>query len=67
MLYKTNHIDRFTWYLYWIGFALGMCWELPMTIANDYGPYPPATYLAPSPLPLPISTIAIMISASLWD
>ena len=67
MLYKTNHIDSFTWYLYWIGVALGLCWEIPLSIADDYSPYPPVTYLAPAPFPLPFSTIAIMISARLWD
>ena len=67
MLYKTNYIDNFTWYLYWIGFAIGLCWEIPLSIADDYSPYPPVTYLASAPFPLPFSTIAIMITTSLWD
>ena len=67
ILYKFNRIDKFAWYLYWIGFSVGLCWEVPLSIADDYGIYPPVTYLAPAPIPLPLSTIAIMISASLWD
>jgi hypothetical protein len=47
--------------------ALGLCWEIPLSIADDYSPYPPVTYLATAPFPLPYSTILIMISASLWD
>ncbi|TFG08672.1 MAG: hypothetical protein EU539_01665 [Promethearchaeota archaeon] len=67
LLYKFNFIDKFIWYLYWIGFAIGLCWEVPLSIADDYSPYPPVTYLTPAPLPAPFSTMAIMISASLWD
>ena len=67
VLYKMELIDKFLWLLYWVGFAVGLCWEIPLSIADDYSIYPPVTYLAPRPFPPPFSTIAIMITASLWD
>ena len=67
ILYKLEYIDKFVWYLYWVGFAVGLCWEVPLSITDDYSPYPPVTYLAPAPLPLPWSTILMMITTSLWD
>ena len=66
-MYKLKLVGEFTWYLYWIGFAIGLLWEVPMSIADDFGIYPPVTYITPAPFLIPISTIIIMITASLWD
>ena len=66
-LYKIKKIDKFIWYLFWIGFLLGLCWELPLSIANKISSFPPAIFNTPIPLPTPFSTIIIVITHSLWD
>jgi hypothetical protein len=72
MLYLTNQINNMIWYSFWIGFAIGMCWELPMSIANEFGiccsyPFPPATFSIPTPLQGPLVVIIIAITHSFWD
>lgn len=66
-LYKSHRIDKYYWYLFWLGFILGLCWELPLSIANDISSFPPARFIIPTPLPSPISTILIIITHSFWD
>ncbi len=66
-LFKTKKIDKFIWYLFWIGFFLGLCWELPLSIANEISSLPPARFIIPTPFPPPISTILIIITHSFWD
>lgn len=63
ILYLTHRIDRYSWHLYWVGFFLGLCWELPMSIANEYGEYPPASFITP----LPTHFMVIVITHSFWD
>ncbi|MHA1729116.1 MAG: hypothetical protein ACTSWY_10330 [Promethearchaeota archaeon] len=63
ILYSSKRIDRFTWYLYWIGCSLGLLWELPMSVANKFGIYPPACFLTP----LPVHFSVIVITHCLWD
>lgn len=67
ILYNMKKIDKFIWYLFWIGFLLGLCWELPLSIANGISSFPPARFNTPVPLPTPFSTIIIIITHSLWD
>lgn len=67
ILYKTNKIDKYIWHLFWIGFLLGLCWELPLSIANQVSNFPPARFITPTPSPSPVSTIIIIITHSLWD
>ena len=66
-LYKFNKINKYIWYLFWLGFFLGLCWELPLSIANEISNFPPARFIIPTPLPSPISMILIIITHSLWD
>ena len=67
VLYKIKRIEKLTWYLYWVGFILGLCWEVPMSIANEIGIYPFATFITPPPFPSPFSMIVIIIIHSFWD
>ena len=67
ILYKIHKIDKNIWYLFWIGFLLGLCWELPLSIANVISSFPPARFITPVPLTVPFSTIIIIITHSLWD
>ncbi|MHA1376415.1 MAG: hypothetical protein ACTSR7_19220 [Promethearchaeota archaeon] len=63
LLYKFEKIDKYFWYLYWLGVLIGLTWELPMSIANDMGIYPPAHFITP----LPTHFSVIVITHSLWD
>lgn len=66
-LYNTKKIDRYYWILFWLGFILGLMWEVKLIIANEMSPFPPASYIIPTPLPSPYSSITIIITHSLWD
>ncbi len=66
-LYKFEKIDKYYWYLFWIGVILGVLWEVPLTIANEISPIPPASFISPPPLPSPFSSILIIITHSFWD
>jgi len=66
-LYKIHKINRYYWVLFWLGFILGLIWEIPLIIANEISPFPPASYIIPTPLPSPYLSIIIIITHSLWD
>jgi hypothetical protein len=66
-LYKSKRIAKYSWLLFWVGFILGLLWEVPLIIANEISPFPPARYIIPTPLPSPYSSIVIIITHSLWD
>ena len=61
--YAFKKIEKKTWILYWIGVLLGLAWELPMSIANEYSPFPPASFMTP----MPTHFIVIVITHSFWD
>lgn len=65
--YRTEYLDKFYWYLFWVGFFLGLCWELPLSLANEIEIYPPARFMTPVPLSAPFSIFVIAITHSLWD
>lgn len=72
VLYALKHINKNTWNLFWLGFVLGMLWELPMSIANELAivsnyALPPATFITPTPLQGPLAVIVISVSHSFWD
>lgn len=61
--YITKKMGKTTWIYYWIGCLIGLLWELPMSLANEYGTYPPAHFLTPMPTPF----IVIVITHCWWD
>ncbi|MFO8020479.1 MAG: hypothetical protein R6U96_17790 [Promethearchaeia archaeon] len=63
LLYSFEKLNRKSWIIYWIGFLLGLAWELPMSIANKYSPFPPASFITP----MPSHFIVIVIIHSFWD
>ena len=67
ILYRIDFLDKFYWNLFWVGFFLGLSWELPMSLANVMDIYPPARYITPVPLPEPFSFLVMAITASFWD
>ncbi len=61
--HRTKIISNYVWRLFWLGFALGLCWEVPLSVLNAYGAQPPARFL--TPLPTHFSVLIIM--HSFWD
>ncbi len=71
-LYFSKRITKFTWVLFWIGVGIGICWELPMSIANELGIccgyfFPPATFNTHTPIQGPLVALIIAITHSFWD
>ena len=63
-LYRSGKIDGFVWRLFWIGCALGLTWELPLSLINEYSECcPVATFIQP----LPTHFSVIVITHSFWD
>jgi len=62
-LYKAKRISRFTWYLFWLGVLLGLAWELPMSISNEFSIYPVAQFITP----LLTHFSIVVITHSFWD
>lgn len=73
ILYKKKvFVSKYYWYLFWIGFGLGMLWELPMSIANELYiccgyPYPASIFIIPTPIQGPLVVIVIATTHSFWD
>ena len=63
ILSKISKIEKFTWYLYWIGFSLGMCWEFSMIFCTELGIFTFHIYHTPPPTHF----MVIVIIHSLWD
>jgi len=63
-LYRTGRIDRYVWWLFWLGCALGVCWELPMSLLNEFSSAFPVAHFI-QPLPTHFSVLVIM--HSFWD
>jgi len=64
LLYRMGRIGRFEWALFWLGFALGLTWEIPMQALNAAGPEWAVHGYVRLP-PAPNWVIAIM--HSFWD
>jgi len=63
ILYFKKKINKNTWILYWIGFGIGMLWEIPIGLSRELG-FPIAEFVKPRPvLPFPIHSIM----HSIWD
>ncbi len=72
ILYKKEYLSKYYWYLYWIGFGLGILWELPLSIANELHiccgyPYPASIFIIPTPIQGPLAVFVIVTTHSLWD
>jgi len=62
-LYRSGRADRFIVRLFWLGFVIGLAWEVPMQLANEVFDSPVHTYTqAP-----PVHFIFIIMSHSSWD
>lgn len=64
ILYRTEKIDKFSWYVFWIGAAVGLTWEIPMFI----GSYETSFFVTLEPIrPYPFHYIVFLVSHTLWD
>ncbi len=64
ILYRTKKIDKFSWYVFWIGAAVGITWEIPMFV----GSYETNFFVTLEPIrPYPFHYIVFLISHTLWD
>ncbi|MCU0844654.1 MAG: hypothetical protein MUC76_06985 [Spirochaetes bacterium] len=64
VLYSTGRMGRFMWYLFWLGAALGLSWELGCNIQMALSPDAP---LARFLRPLPVHAGVIVAVHALWD
>jgi hypothetical protein len=63
-LYKTKVVSRYIWRLFWLGFGLGLCWEVPLSVLNAYSKTcPPARFITP----LPTHFSVLIVEHSFWD
>ncbi|MFX1312765.1 MAG: hypothetical protein ACFFHD_09150 [Promethearchaeota archaeon] len=65
--YRIEFLDKFYWNLFWIGFFLGLSWELPISLLNVISIYPFVRFITPIPLPEPFSFMVMAITTSFWD
>jgi len=64
ILYRTEKIDKFSWYVFWIGAAVGLTWEIPMFV----GSYETNFFIILETIrPYPFHYIVFLISHTLWD
>ncbi len=64
ILYRTEKIDKFSWYVFWIGAAVGLTWEIPMFV----GSYETNFFITLETIrPYPFHYIVFLISHTLWD
>jgi len=64
ILYRTGVINRLVWRLFWVGFALGLCFEIPLSVTNAFSQTMPFAYFA---RPLPAHFSVLIVSHSFWD
>lgn len=64
VLYKSGRVGRFIWVLFWVGFCIGLTWEVPMQLLNELSQgHAVHSYTRPPPFHFSV----IIISHSLWD
>lgn len=64
ILYKTGRVDKYIWFLFWLGFALGLTWEIPISVLSEFSETHAVTRFV---RPLPTSFMMIIIMHSFWD
>jgi len=63
VLYATKRISAFTWKLFWIGTAIGLMWEVPLSTLDGLGIVDIFIFATPPPAHF----IVIIISHTFWD
>jgi len=63
-LYRTGRVPKFVWPLFWVGFAIGLSWEVPMQVLNEVVEGGDVhRYIRP----LPVHFSVVIVMHSLWD
>lgn len=63
-LYRTGRVDKYIWVLFWVGFALGLTWEVPMSVLNEIGG---EAAVARFVRPLPTHFSVLILMHTFWD
>jgi hypothetical protein len=63
VLYAAKRISAFTWKLFWIGVAIGLTWEVPLSTLDGLGIVDIFSFA----IPPPAHFIVIIISHTFWD
>lgn len=63
ILFMLRKISPFTWRLFWIGTAIGLTWEIPLSTLDGLGIVDIFTFITPPPAHFS----ATIISHSFWD
>ena len=64
LLYRSKLLNKLVWRLFWVGFILGLCFEIPLSVTNAFSKTMPFAYFI-RPLPVPFSVLIVM--HSFWD
>ena len=64
VLYRTHKIDKFSWYVFWLGAAVGLTWEIPMFLGSNETTF---FVTLETIRPYPIHYVVFMISHTFWD
>ncbi len=64
VLYRLKKIRKFSWYIFWVGAAIGLTWEIPMFIGSAETTY---FVTIETIRPYPYHYLIFMISHTLWD
>ena len=63
-LYRTGRIDKFIWILFWLGFALGLTWEIPMSALTTFSETNPVHFFIRE---IPVHFTVWIVMHSFWD
>jgi len=62
-LYRIKKINKFSWYIFWVGAAIGLTWEIPMFVGSYENIFVTIEIIRP----YPYHYLIFMISHTLWD
>ena len=64
ILYRTNKIDRLSWYVFWLGAAVGLTWEIPMFVGSNETTF----FITLRTIrPYPCHYLVFLVCHTLWD
>ena len=63
ILYRINKINKFSLYVFWVGAAIGLTWEIPMFVGSYEGFFITIQQIRS----YPFHYLVFMISHTLWD
>ena len=64
LLYRRKLISKLVWRLFWVGFGLGLAFEIPLSVTNAFSKTMPFAYFI---RPLPVHFSVLIVMHSFWD